>query len=140
MILRDNLHTNIHRAHYTGISNLCTFCNIFRETVAHLLWDCHVVRAFRTDVNNALTNNFFFLKLIPNTGKDRILGNRFSNADNFGFIFYTYVSRFVWITKLRQTDLDLNNFKNYINNALKIQKSAGILTCLENLDIDNLWL
>ena len=50
-----------------------------------------------------------------------------------------YIARYVWITKLRGNDLDLQGFKNYINNMLKIQMKAAILTCFEMVNIEHLW-
>ena len=139
LILRDGLHTNIHRSKYAGVSENCQFCNLTRESSIHLFWDCHLVIDFRHRVNSRISNEFNFLKLIPNTAKDRILGYRFKEADNFSFIFYTYLNRYIWITKLKEFNLSFDAFKNYLNKNLIIQKKAKSLTCLEHLNISNIW-
>ena len=55
------------------------------------------------------------------------------------FVFYTYLCRYIWVTKIKQTDLDLIGFKNYLHQCLKIQKSANVLSCLELINIDSMW-
>ena len=137
LLLRDGLHTNVHRSHYAGISDMCTFCNQSREYSIHMLWDCPIVCTFRNEINNAISQNFRNLKLVPFTPKDRILGYRFNNADCIEFVFYTYVNRYIWLSKLRQTNPTLLAFKNYLKTMTDIQKKANVLTCLDN--IDNLW-
>ena len=140
LVLRDGLHTNIHRSKYTNTVDTCTFCNNFRETSEHLLWSCDNVISFRNEVNNNLAQGFYFLKHIANTAKDRILGHCHRGTDNFDFIFYLYLSRYIWISRCKEVLPELQGFKNYLNLCLKIQKSAKILTCLELLDLDNIWI
>ena len=140
LILRDGLHTNIHRSKYTDVPDSCTFCAIFRETLEHMLWSCDKVIDFRNEINNNLSQGFQFLKHVANTSKDRVLGYCNRGSDNFDFIFYLYICRYIWITRCKEGTLDLIGFKNYLNQCLKIQKSAKILTCLELLDIDHIWI
>ena len=139
LLIRDGLHTNVQRAKYAGISEECSFCHNFRETSQHLLWGCDHVMEFRNEITNNISNEFNFLKLVPNTPKDRILGYRFIGGDNFEFAFYTYINRFIWISKLKNNPLELRAFKNYLNHCLKIQLAAGIMTCLEMVNINNIW-
>ena len=113
---------------------------LYRETAEHLLWSCKKVIEFRNTINSNLSNYFNFLKHVPNTSKCRILCQSQRGSDNFDFLFYTYVNRFIWISKIKKSDPDLLGFKNYLGQCLKIQKSAGVLTCLELLDIDSIWL
>ena len=118
---------------------MCQFCNLFRETSIHMFWDCHKVTDFRNLVTNRISNEFNFLKLVPNTPKDRILGYKFKDADDFGFVFYLYLNRYIWITKLKEFTLSFDAFRNYIKKNLIIQKKAQSLKCLDNLNINNLW-
>ena len=140
LIHREGLHTNINRAKYTDTSENCTFCNNFRETTEHLLWSCNIVIDFRIAVNDSLGPEFNFLKHVSNTSKDRVLGYCWRGSDVFDFVFYTYINRFIWLCKIKKNVPELNGFKNYLNTCLKIQKSAGILTCLELLNIDSIWV
>ena len=81
LLLREGLHTNVHRSYYAGVSDMCTFCNNEREYSIHMLWDCNVITNFRNQVNNSISNTFRFLRLVPFTPKDRILGYRFKDAE-----------------------------------------------------------
>ena len=139
LILRDNLNTNTHSVHYRGGTDQCTFCNRERETTDHLLWRCDIVKDFRQRIADNINNEFSFLNLVPNTPKSRILGYTYKGSDNFEFIFYQYINRFIWLSKHRQGWPNIHHFKNYINERLAIQKEAGILTCLELLHLDYLW-
>ena len=139
LILRDNLNTNTHSVHYRGGTDLCTFCDRERETTDHLLWRCDIVKDFRQRIADNINNEFSFLNLVPNTPKSRILGYTYRGSDNFEFIFYQYINRFIWLSKHRQGWPNIHHFKNYVNERLAIQKEAGILTCLELLHLDYLW-
>ena len=140
MIIRDGLHTNINRAKYAGVPEECSFCHNFRETSQHLLWGCDHVIELRNEIARNISHDFRFLNLVPNTPKDRILGYRFRGGDNFEFAFYTYINRYIWNTKHRGNPLDFQAFKNYLKSCLQIQAAAGVMTCLELLNINNIWI
>ena len=128
------------RISFAGISENCTFCNRFRETTEHLLWSCDNVIEFRNEIRENLSQEVAFLNLVSNTPKDRILGYCYRGSDNFEFIFYMYVNRYIWLTKLKEGNLSILAFKNYLGQCLKIQKAAGVLTCLELIHINHLWI
>ena len=139
----DNIETNTRSVHYRSPSDLCTFCGRLRETTLHLFWDCDIVKNFRIEVMNNISNanNLFRQKLttIPNTAKARILGNHTTKPDNFAFIFYLSLIRYIWITKLREGIPNIIAFKNFFNAFTKLQKNAKILRCLNNFNSDLFW-
>ena len=104
-----------------------------------MLWDCQHVINFRQNINDNIGQDFSFLKLVPNNMKSRILGYSFKGSDNFEFVFYMYVNRFIWLAKLRGMIPTLAPFKTYLKQNLLIQLKANILTCMELLDINNIW-
>ena len=142
LILKGNLETNTRSVHYRSPTELCTFCNRERETNLHLLWDCNSVTTFRQNVVNEISNSPLkhIITNTPNTPKARILGTHFKKPDDFAFIFFLSLNRYIWLTKLREGNLNLVSFKNHFNAFVKLQKSAKILSCINNYNEDNFWV
>ena len=142
LILKNNLETNTRSVHYRSPTDQCTFCNRERETNLHLLWECDLVKIFRAELINEISNNQlkFLINRTPNTAKARILGTHFNKPDNFAFVFFLSLNRYIWLTKLREGVLNTIAFKNHFNAFVSLQKSAKILTCLNIFNQDTFWI
>ena len=141
LILKGNLETNTRSVNYRTATDQCTFCNRERETNDHLLWNCVKVREFRSNVHNAISNHprKISLQSVPNTCMDRVLGTFTTKADNFPFMFYLTLNRYIWLTKLREGELNILAFKNHFDSFFKIQKSARVVECVSTLDLNTFW-
>ena len=141
ILIKDNIETNTRSVHYRSPSDLCTFCNRERETSYHLFWNCDIVRNFRNEVFNSIANHNFKIALnsVPNNAKSRIIGTHAIKADNFAFVFFLCLNRYLWITKLREGQPNIIAFKNHFNSFAKLQMSAKILRCFRNLKCSRAW-
>ena len=61
------------------------------------------------------------------------------NSDNKTFLLNINIARFVWVAKHDGRTLPLNNFKNFLNFFIKIQKYAGVLQQVRDVDPNALW-
>ena len=96
-----------------NVSPLCDYCQESNELVSHLYWLCNIVRIFLQEVTSYFEQfNFSF---IPS--KTQML---------FGFLdkeitdpknFITLVlKRYIWITKFKTKQLNMNGFKSFLNS------------------------
>ena len=113
-IVRNSLQTNYIVSHFMrNVSPLCDYCQESNELVSHLYWLCNIVRIFLQEVTSYFEQfNFSF---IPS--KTQML---------FGFLdkeitdpknFITLVlKRYIWITKFKTKQLNMNGFKSFLNS------------------------
>ena len=113
-IVRNSLQTNYIVSHFMrNVSPLCDYCQESNELVSHLYWFCNIVRIFLQEVTSYFEQfNFSF---IPS--KTQML---------FGFLdkeitdpknFITLVlKRYIWITKFKTKQLNMNGFKSFLNS------------------------
>ena len=140
LVIKDNLETNTRQVHYRVDSNLCTFCNQEPESTIHLLWNCPLVRTLRREISRNIADNYYFLNNnIPNLPRYRILFHGIRDSDSLKFVFYLNLNRYIWLTKHHGGILNFEAFKNFIGSFIKIQKNAEILTCIEDMEPEDLW-
>ena len=111
-IVRNSLQTNYIVSHFNGnVSPLCEYCLQSNELVSHLFWLCFFVQQFLREVTDYL-QQFGFLFTPSKT--EMLFG--FHNLD---FIHpKNYISlifkRYVWVTKFRNCQLNLNGFIKFL--------------------------
>ena len=75
-----------------------------------------------------------------NSPEKFLLGVGIENSDNRTFILNINIARFVWVAKHDGRSLTLTNFKNFFNFFVRIQKTAGVLRQVRDLDPNALWI
>ena len=123
-IIRGTLKTNrIICKFVPGITAQCTFCNAEVETISHLFYNCPVVSQF----SNRLY--MFFENLWPEINarpclKNFVFGNRnldFCKPEN---LLCLYVKQYIWITRCKKKNLNLNAFVSWFKIEQKINHLA----------------
>ena len=138
-VIRYNLFTKKHSVHVRDNDNLCTFCNNEPEELLHLLFQCHHVQSLITSMKNNITQLYDFDNSYLMDPQKFLLGKGIKKADNKTFLLTINIARFVWISKHDSRPLTLDNFKFFFNSFLRIQKLAGVLREVRDVDIDSIW-
>ena len=124
-----------------GVSDnkLCTFCNLYVETITHLLSTCYAVQAFYNDllriINERCGHDLSFLSSIH-----FIFGYSARDNLNLGLNkILMYARYFIYMTKCQKINfLRVENFLLY----LKLQyKCENYLACMNNrlLNFEQTW-
>ena len=113
-IVRNSLQTNYIVSHFIGnVSPLCQYCQESNELVSHLFWFCFHVQHFLREV----TDHFQHFGFLFTPSKTEMLFG-FQDLDSvnpknyISFIF----KRYVWVTKFRNCELNLNGFLKFLKS------------------------
>ena len=139
-IIRYNLFTKKYSAHYRDPNNLCTFCNNEPEDLIHLLFYCPQVQNLITTVKNNVSQLYDFQRDYMNNPQKFLLGIGLRSCDDKTFVLNINIARFTWIAKHDGRALTLQNFKSFFNAFVKIQKIAGVLKAVRDVDINSIWI
>ena len=69
-----------------------------------------------------------------------LLGIGLKSCDDKTFVLNINIARFIWIAKHDGRALSLQNFKHFFNSFIKIQKFAGVLKAVRDVDLETLWI
>ena len=108
-------------------SNKCTFCNLYKESIVHLFYDCYIVKNLWSKIENVL--NRIDNEVVEMCCKDVILGyklqtNLKSNITNNNIILH--IKMYIWQCK------NLNLFPSYRKLKEFIEKRKLLEPILES--------
>jgi len=119
-IVRGTLKTNkIVSKFIQGINANCTFCENYIENILHLFWECEKVSTFLVSIYNYFVTRWDSISPIPNR-KDFIFGIKTKNMYSPENLLILYVKYYIWVTRCRKVNLDINGFFNWFKFELKI--------------------
>ena len=122
------------------INNLCTSCWQEPEKLVHLLFYCNQVQTLITTIRNNISPLYIYDSTSLNNPQRFLLGIDYTKCDNKTFLLNINIARFVWVAKHDGRALTLNNFKFFFNSFIRIQKFAGVLRALADVDTEAMWL
>ena len=96
-----------------NVSPLCEYCHQSNELVSHLFWFCFFVQQFLGEVTDYL-QQFGFLFTPSKT--EMLFGFHnlnFVNPKNYISLIF---KRYVWVTKFRNCQLNLNGFIKFLKS------------------------
>ena len=103
----------------------CTFCNIDKETIKHLFWECEHVQYFWDLLKTLLRDNCGFENISFNA-VDIILGNpKFEGTLNK---IVLWGKKFIYRSKIEEKLPAFNGFLRVVNKQYKIDKYIAKMT------------
>ena len=119
-IVRGTLKTNrIISKFVPGVNSSCTFCENFIENILHLFWECENVSNFLVSIYDYFVIRWDSISAIPNR-KEFIFGIKTKNMYSPENLLILYVKYYIWVTRCRKVNLDINGFLNWFKFELKI--------------------
>ena len=113
-IVRNSLQTNYIVSHFMrNVSSRCHYCQDSNELISHLFYSCNVVKHFLDEVSTFFMGfNFDFS---PNK-IEMLFGFHkldFTHPKNYISLVF---KRYIWITKFKSCNLNLNGFRNFLKS------------------------
>ena len=99
LVIRNQLHTNYIRSQYDNqVLPNCSLCEIDRETVKHLFWDCMVTRRFMQEYDEKMIglNEDYRTEW---TLRDFLFSNKYRTALRPYNIASLYIKKYIWKVK-----------------------------------------
>ena len=119
-IIHRCLTTNT-KLHYFGIKdhNRCTFCNLEKENIKHLFWECKVTRSFWLELFEWLENK---TEMAPTLSEElTILNYSESKMINSLILYGKY---FIYTSRCADKNPTRNNFLDYLKFKIRIEIHA----------------
>ena len=110
-INRDCLKTNNVISHFIeNQSDLCTFCNLYREDTLHLLWSCQIVQDFYSSLIPFF--NALQIPWPPDSREKFLFGNYKESFLSINEYLYLQLKHYIWTSRCTKSDLSILFFKN----------------------------
>lgn len=131
-ILKGTLKTNkILSKFIPNISDLCSFCNNFQESILHIFWDCALVKNFLDQIFQKV--GLIWKQSLSFFNRSEFLfGKREFNICTPRSVLILYIKRFIWIQKCISVNLDVVKFFTWFKKEMEIQVKAENLAFLDN--------
>ena len=105
-------------------TSLCDFCSMQVETNKHLFWDCHITRAFWTELHNYLNSKNILTEL---NYKNISFGtNDWRSNNNVINCVIIIAKYFILKSKYEMNVPKFNNFKNYLKHIENIENIIAL--------------
>ena len=105
-------------------SNLCTFCNDYKENVNHLFFECERTQLLYKEMNRWLQITCGIG--IPFTKCNILLGIFPVQCNNLQNVIVLYFKRYVYITRCKNKSLNSISLKEFIKHNIRVEKMINI--------------
>ena len=107
------------------VSENCTFCNGFSETILHLFFECNISRRFIKDALAFLSNFGIVFDFTGARPYEFIMQSCAERWNYKSFILMLYVKYFIWKNRCARQVPTLREFKFWLRKELNLISDCG---------------